>query len=511
MTGRNLYQVHKVDEVSLRVTSPDDSGSIRELGEHFTFFAEGYKFMPAYRNKVWDGKIRLFNMRDQTLPHGLLEQFLRFAEERNYKCELPDDLTKATWTNKEELTRWINGKDHLDLNLAIGGEPAEARDYQVDAITHAIKNQRAVLVSPTGSGKSLIIYALSQWFLNQTGSKFLVIVPTTSLVEQMYKDFLDYGGYTPHGTIGYRVTEEDIHRIYSGKEKFNIDARIIITTWQSIYKLPPSWFEDIGMVVGDEAHQFKAKSLTTIMSKLKNAWMRIGTTGTLDGSQVHELVLEGCFGPVYKVTTTKALIDSDTLAQIKIESLVLKYSEEVRKTFGRKKYQEEIDFIVSHESRNKFITNLALDQKGNTLVLYNLVEKHGKPLYKYISKKGTKRKVFYVSGAVNADEREKIREITEKEKNAIIVASVGTFSTGINIRNLHNIIFASPTKSHIRVLQSIGRGLRKSDNGQITVVYDLADDLSWKTRKNYTLNHAIERVKLYAREKFNFKAHEVPL
>ena len=505
-----MFQVVKKDEVSLKILS-DDSGALRELSEHFTFFAEGYKFMPAYRNKVWDGKIRLFNMRDQTLPHGLLEQFLRFSQERNYKCELPDNLTKATWSDKDQLTGWINGKDHLDLNLTIGGEPIDARDYQIDAIAHAIQNQRAVLVSPTGSGKSLIIYTLSQWFLNQSGGKFLVIVPTTSLVEQMYKDFLDYGGYTPHGAIGHKVTEEDIHRIYSGKEKFNIDARIIITTWQSVYKLPPSWFENIGMVIGDEAHQFKAKSLTAVMNKLKNAWMRIGTTGTLDGSEVHELVLEGCFGPVYKVTTTKALMDSDTLAKMKIESLVIKYSDETRKGFGKKKYQEEIDFLVSHEKRNKFIQNLALDQKGNTLVLYNYVVKHGKPLYKDITDKAKGRKVFFVAGEVNAEEREKIRELTEKENNAIIVASVGTFSTGINIRNLHNIIFASPTKSQIRVLQSIGRGLRKADNNQMTTIYDIADDISWKTRKNYTLNHAIERVKLYAKEKFHFQTHEVPL
>ncbi len=499
MTGRNLYRVHKIDEVSLQITSPDDSGSIRELAEYFTFFAEGYKFMPAYRNKIWDGKIRLFNTRNNTLPAGLFHHVIRFASERGYECDI-DDKILMSGTTAKDADKFIE-----ELPLALNGEEIKARDYQIRAFKQALLTEKAVLVSPTGSGKSLIIYMLLRWCMENTDSKVLIVVPTTSLVEQMYKDFLEYS------ELDKWFDEEDMHRIYSGKEKENLTSRIVITTWQSIYKLPKKWFSDYGMVIGDEAHNFKAKSLTSIMNKLTNASFRFGTTGTLDGSQVHELVLEGCFGPVYKVTTTKALIDSDTLAQIKIESLVLKYSDEVCKAFGKKKYQEEIDFIVSHEGRNKFITNLALDQKGNTLVLYNLVEKHGKPLYKNISKKANKRKVFYVSGAINADEREKIREITEKEKNAIIVASVGTFSTGINIRNLHNIIFASPTKSQVRVLQSIGRGLRKSDNGQMTVVYDLADDLSWKTRKNYTLNHAIERVKLYAREKFNFNTHEVPL
>ena len=264
-------------------------------------------------------------------------------------------------------------------------------------------------------------------------------------------------------------------------------------------------------VYGDECHLFKAKSLTTIMNRLVNAELRIGTTGTIDGGQVNELTLIGNFGPIHKVITTKELIDSNTLADLSIQCLVLKYSDEVRKEFGKKTYQEEITYIAEHEKRNNFITNLALDLKGNSLVIYNLVRKHGEPLFKRIREKAKGRKVFFVSGNVDAEERERIRSITEKEKNAIIVASAGTFSTGINIRNLHNIIFASPTKSQIRVLQSIGRGLRKSDNGQGTVIYDLADDLSWKKRKNYTLNHAVERVKIYNKEKFKYEIHEVPL
>lgn len=492
-----MFQVRKKDEVSLVIQS-DDSGSLRELGEHFTFYAEGYKFMPAYRNKLWDGKIRLFNSRNQTLPYGLLEHVLRFAEERNYEVDMASDVaTDKVVTDCDQFIK--------ELPLTVGGDEIEPRDYQIDAVKHALSNQRAVLISPTGSGKSLIIYILIRWFLENSEQKCLIIVPTTSLVEQMYKDFLDYA-------MNDKWFDEDsMHRIYSGKEKINIDQRVIISTWQSVYKLPPSWFEEFEMIVGDEAHNFKAKSLTTIMDKLKNAWLRVGTTGTLDGSEVHELVLEGCFGPVYKVTTTRALMDSDTLAQMKIEALVIKYNEDQRRGFGKKKYQEEIDWLITHPLRNKLIRNLALDQKGNTLVLYNYVVKHGKPLYKDISDKAEGRKVFFVAGEVGADERERIRELTEKENNAIIVASVGTFSTGINIRNLHNIIFASPTKSQVRVLQSIGRGLRKADNNQMTTIYDIADDISWKTRKNYTLNHAIDRVQLYAKEKFNFKTHEIPL
>lgn len=228
----------------------------------------------------------------------------------------------------------------------------------------------------------------------------------------------------------------------------------------------------------------------------------------------HELVLQGLFGPVKRVITTKELMDQDTLAQLEISMLAMQYNDDTRKIVSKMKYQDEISFIVSHERRNNFIANLALDQEGNTLVLFNLVEKHGKPLYEKIKSKLAKRsqrKIFFVSGETDVSIREEIRAITEKENDAIIVASLGTFSTGINIRNLHNIIFASPSKSQVKVLQSIGRGLRKSDDGRITKLYDIVDNLQWKSKKNYTLEHGAERMKIYTKEQFKFKVYEVKI
>jgi len=303
----------------------------------------------------------------------------------------------------------------------------------------------------------------------------------------------------------------NVHRIYSGKDK-NTDKPVIVSTWQSIYKLGPKYFEQFGAVFGDECHGFKSKSLTTIMNKCREAEYRFGTTGTLDGSQTHELVLQGLFGKIYNVTTTRKLQDDDTLAQLDIKVLILKHPEEVRKNFGKQDYQSELDYIVTNEKRNSFITNLTLDLDGNSLVLYNFVEKHGVPLYNMIKDRAhEKRKIYFISGGTETSDRESIRKIVDGQKNSIIVASLGTFSTGINIKNLHNIVFASPSKSQIRVLQSIGRGLRKSDDGRSTTLYDIADDLHWKGRKNFALEHSAERVKIYAKEKFNFKIYEVPL
>ena len=346
-----------------------------------------------------------------------------------------------------------------------------------------------------------------RWYLENFDEKVLIIVPTTSLVEQMFGDFKDYSS----NDNSWNASEE-CHVIYSGKPKTSIQERIFISTWQSIYKLPYTWFEQFGITFGDECHGFKSKSLTNIMNKARLAEYRFGTTGTLDGTQTHQLVLEGLFGKVMKVTTTRDLQDKNTLADLDIFMLQLDYDADTRKMVNGLKYQDEVDFITQYDGRNKFIRNLALDQNGNTLVLFQFVEKHGKPLYNLINSKAEEeRKVFFVSGATETSDREAIRKITEGQKNAIIVASLGTFSTGINIRNLHNIIFASPSKSQIRVLQSIGRGLRKTEDDKATKLFDIADNLQHKSKKNYTLLHAEERLKIYRKEKFKYKVVKVAI
>lgn len=471
-----------------------DFGILQEMSEFFSFFVPGYKFMPAFRNKMWDGKIRLLNVQTRELNVGLFDKLKVFAADRNYAVELVE--TEYGIPNSRNKL-----PDDLAESFKAMNKEFELRDYQFNAVSHGIKNKRAILLSPTGSGKSFIIYNLMQWYLGTHEDKVLVVVPTTSLVEQMKSDFELYG----------MNIDDSLHTIYSGKDK-NTDKRVIVSTWQSIYKLSPSWFHQFGAIFGDECHGFKSKSLSSIMNKSINAEYRFGTTGTLDGTQTHKLVLEGLFGPVHRVTTTKKLQDNDTLAALKINVLLLKYKEETRKELNIPKYQQEIDFIVKHEKRNKFITNLALTQKGNTLVLFNFVEKHGQPLYQLIREKAHEdRKVFFVSGGTDTTDREAIRKIVEKQHDAIIVASLGTFSTGINIRNLHNIVFASPSKSQIRVLQSIGRGLRKSDNDETTKLFDIADDLNVNGKPNYTLTHSAERVKIYKKEEFDVKIHQIDI
>lgn len=491
-----MITVTKKDEVHLLIET--DPSTAKEIVDFFTFEVPGARFMPAYRNRMWDGKVRLFNMYTRELYLGLLDYLKEFADQLEYKIKIDmEDVGEPI------SSTYINNLIQ-ELNLQSNGRQIEIRDYQLDAVSQAIRKGRTLLLSPTGSGKSLIIFTLVHYH-SKLGRKQLIVVPTTSLVEQMYGDFADYAS-----AIEWDVSK-NCHRIYSGKEKSN-EAPIVISTWQSIYKFPKSWFDSFDVIYGDEAHLFKAKSLTTLMDKLTQTPYRIGTTGTLDGAKTNKLVLEGVFGPVHKVTTTKKLMDDKQLADLKIVCLLIEYPDEQRKVVSKMTYQEEIDWIISNPKRNNLLSNLALSQTGNTLLLYQFVEKHGKILYNLIRDKAKEdRKVFFVYGGTDAEQRNQIRGLTEKEKDAIIIASYGTFSTGINIRNLHNVIFASPSKSRIRNLQSIGRGLRQGDQKETCNLFDVGDDLSWKSKRNFTLDHMLERIKLYNEESFKYKVAKVQI
>ncbi len=473
--------ISKKNEVHLRVkTEPNVA---RELSDFFTFEVPGARFMPSYKRRIWDGKIRLYSVATNEVYVGLLPYIEEFAKRNEIDIEYKEGILNERKYENNELDRFIRR-----VSPKSKGKDLEIRDYQRNAFSYAVGNNRSLLLSPTASGKSLIIYLLSRWYEKEN---VLILVPTTSLVEQMYSDFIDYG-----------YDDTKMQKIYQGHSK-DITKPITISTWQSLYKLPRKFFENFGCILGDEVHLFKAKSLTGIMNKSISCKYRHGFTGTLDGTQTHRLILEGLFGSVNRVTTTKELMDKKTLAKLNIKCIVLQYPEVDCKFMKTQKFQDEVDLIVRDERRNKFVVNLTKYLKGNTLVLFQFVEKHGAVLYDMM--KDLNRKVFYVHGGTDAQTRENIREITEKEKNAIIIASYGTFSTGINIRNLHNVVFSSPSKSRIRVLQSIGRGLRQGTEKSTATLYDIADDFTYKSRQNFTLRHFMERINIYNEEEFDYE------
>lgn len=462
-----------------------------ELRDAFSFRPPGFQFVPSYKMKLWDGYLRLFDVTKRQIYRGLAPQVLQWITKRGYTYTYDEENLETSFSVEEanEFIETLNPK-------------FSPRDYQVNAFVHAIRSKRRIVISPTGSGKSLLLYLICNYLL-KSGKRGLLIVPRSALVEQMYSDFEDYS--CKNG----KNMEKYCHKVYSGHDKES-DKPIIISTWQSLQRMPKDYFEQFDYVICDEVHLAQAKALTDILSKCIKASYRIGVTGTLSGAKAHEWVLIGLFGEIYKATTSAELMEKKQLAELQIKCLLLKYTDQECQYMKSASYQDEISYIISNTDRNKFICNLALSLTGNTLLLFNYVEKHGTVLYDMINSKVKKnRKVFFIHGGTDVDDREQIRKIMEKEKDAIIVGSVGVLSTGTNIVQLNNIIFASPSKSRIRNLQSIGRVLRTSATKQSATLFDIADDFSWKARENYSLKHFFERIKTYSEEKFKFKIYKI--
>lgn len=480
----DVVKIEKVDEVYIRIICSDSTA--QELSQHFCFEVPGHQYVPSFRAKVWDGKIRLFNLQTKLILGGLRQEVEKFCKKNGYAVEYLSDFNEDEMSIKEAM-------DYVkSLNLPANKQP---RDYQMLAFVKSVRQKRRLTLLPTGSGKSLCIYMLTRFY----PGKKLIIVPTLGLIHQMASDFVDYN-----------CDESLIHKVFSGQDKKS-DCEIWVSTWQSLAKMPKEWFSQFSTVIGDEAHGFKAKTLIGIMGKLSGCEHRFGFSGTLDGSECNELQLTGIFGPIAKGITTSELIDRGALTDLSIKVIQLKHSDEACALLKDAEYFKEMDYIARSQRRNKFIKNLSLSLNGNTLILFQFVEKHGKILYDMIKESCGDRKVFFVYGKVDGEIRNSIRAIVEKENNAIIVASRQTFGTGTNIVNLSNVIFASPLKGQIGNLQAIGRVLRKADGKEIATLFDIADDFSSEDFKNHTLLHLYVRLETYKKEKFKYRVYNVRL
>lgn len=489
--------LEKIDAVYMKVICDNDIK--QELKAYFSFMAPNYQFNPKFKNKMWDGRINLFTPNKPYLYVGLLDNLAEFCEEREYKLVVPEDL-RSTETYDEKYV----------LSLAKDlGTSLEVRDYQYQYILNGINNNRSISLSPTSSGKSFILCLIQQHYYKTFGLRTLIIVPTIQLVYQMERDFISYG-----------VNPEHLYVIKGGIDK-NTKSKIVISTYQSLINQPEEWFNQFGVVLGDEAHLFQAKSLTAIMEKLKECYYRFGFTGTISNeSKVHKLVLQGLFGTLKKYVTTKKLMDQGYVADFKVKGLILSYPKEIRKSFKQgmskvdklKKYPLEREFLAGNERRNRFIQKLvwSLD-KTNNLILFDLIEKHGDILAQLLKKEG--RILHYIHGAMDGKERDRIIQQIENDplKQHDILASSGVFSTGVSLKRLDNAIFVSSSKSEIKVLQSIGRLLRKGNGSDHAVLYDIADDLSTGSYENYTLQHFKKRVEFYSQEQFPFKLYTIDL
>lgn len=487
----DIVRIIKENENYLRIEA--DIGVKQEIADSYKFRPPGFMFTPSYKNKSWDGWIRLVNPYKGLLYFGLKKHLIRWCKGRGYEV---DDQTKRIDD--------IEFDDDYGQQVAKGIDfPLELYWYQNEYIVEALRQERALIISPTSSGKSAMIRVIQAHHQHVSCARTLILVPTVMLVKQMYDDFISYG-----------CDPDEIHCIKGGVTK-DSDRPVVISTWQSVYKLDASWFAQFKCIMGDEAHNFQAKALTSIMLNATSTPFRYGFTGTInEDSKVDKMVLEGLFGPTINIVKTTDLIREGQVAKFKIKGLILNHGKETKNRYkeickilrekkqGKLIYQAEKDLIINHKGRNEFIRDLVHSMKGsNNLVLFERIE-HGELLHKMIKGKEG-RTTHLIHGGIDIDIRDALRPLVEgTEKVHDIIASFGVFSTGISIKRLDNLIFAGSYKSMIKTLQSIGRLLRIGGGSDDTVLYDIADNLGTPSDENYFVEHFNKRVDIYQEQGF---------
>ena len=501
--------VEKVNECFIKIKA--DYSIQQEIKNYFSFKVDGYQFSPKYKAKLWDGTISLYQSQRSLLPIGLYPRLVDFCNDSKLNIEFQsndrfDSIDELPDVELEDIKSFVDS-----LNLWSKKGPIAIRDYQLDAILHAIKNKKVTLKSPTSSGKSMIVYAIIRWILSEyPDARILLLVPSVSLVNQMLGDFREYALQDDKFDV-----DKNCQKLYSGQTK-ELSKRVLITTWQSFTKIAndkvngPKILSLYKCVINDECHTAKGKEIQSILEKCIYSDYKIGTTGTIDEkSKVNQLVIEGFLGPIYKVTTTKELMDAKQVSGLKIKALVLKYPEAVCKENKDLTYPDEVKWLVQNADRNNIIKKITLSLDGTTLVLVRNRDTHAKVLYEMV-KAVSKKPVYYIAGDVDAEDREEIRQIINNgEEDCIIFATFQTMSTGSNIPTIKNVLFGSPSKSSITVLQSIGRGLRLHENKTHMNLIDLIDDLRYKKRENYAYQHALERLTIYRKENFEISIKEI--
>jgi len=464
-----------------------------ELDNLLKFYTDKYWFSPKFKNGWWDGKIPFF--KKGKCPIGLVPRIIEYIKKANYTYSI--DFTLERELNEDKLLEFVE-----DLP-----KPFPPRDFQIEGFFDALKKRNLTIISKTGTGKSFIIYLLI-CYMRKVNKKMLLVVSKLGLITQMYNDLKKYG-----------LTDMDtgVKCIYSGIEK-TFDEFLIISTWQSIYKIPEDQINVFDCVIVDEAHEADGKSISGILSKLTKAEYRIGTTGTIvkDNTADYYTVVAYLGEPVIYRTYIE-LKEQNILSPLLVKIRFLNYPDKERlfacENFN-KDYHAEINYIEGNEIRNNYIANLIKNEcNKNTLVLFQHIEKHGKVLLDLFKRVLKDKKIIYIDGSVSREDREIARSIIAENDNVVILASYGTFSIGIDAPNIHNIIFASSTKSFVRTAQSIGRGLRLHQNKDILIVHDIVDNLSYTERyyENYLMDHYKSRVKLYTEEEFPMEKIDINL
>jgi superfamily II DNA or RNA helicase len=482
MSEKYWVHIKKLDN-TYGMVSTNHPTIMTSLYNFMTTYAFNYKFMPKYKAGLWDGKIH-FMEKNGKFALGLVRHIYRFILQDGLEIIIDDEITFKNEITLEDLFEKSNEW------LADGWIPKE---HQYEGALKSLNYRNGIIEHATSSGKSLTIALICMYSLmTKMCKKILIIVPTVGLVEQMKNDFLEYG-----------VPEEYIGKFY-GLEK-ETEQPIIISTWQSMCK-QTEIIEEFDAIIGDEAHTQKANVCRTVAERAVNAKIRIGCTGTMPEEKCNRWLVEGLFGPVLHQVTAKYLIDNDYASDIHIKIPFIEYPESIVKKLKGLEYDDEKKWLEGCDQRNeiiKKITQKHVVKDHNILILVDHID-HAKKIVEKI-KQIESADLHVVTGEVNPEKREAIRNYTNNNKKVVLVATYGVFSTGISIKRLHSIIFASAGKSKIKTMQSVGRGMRMHHEKTHLILYDIGDALPFSEK------HLKARIQMYDKAEFKVDMIGIPL
>jgi superfamily II DNA or RNA helicase len=484
---------------------------LEQLRISLTKKIRGWYFNPLVKKKLWDGNVKFIDKFNR-IPIGLIEKVHSVCSKYNIPFEI-EDIDLMYWDFDEaDFDAWA-----AEFCASMEKKP---RDYQVDAAKRIIKNQRSISEIATSAGKTMIIFLVFS-YLRTRGlvDRLLVIVPNTNLILQTIEDFDEYSNN--------RTLMKFRSQTVSGesKTKTQQNADLIVGTFQSLVKLEEDWFTDITGICVDEAHHTNANSVKKVIGKCVNAKFKFGLSGTLmQDDSADALTIQAFIGPLVNTISPQDLFDKKVATQVNIKIVRLQYSnEEIKQKLhflrqrkneveGSKQLSLERDLIVKSKERFKFVCDLISKTNKNSLVLFqNIKDNYGKRIYDHLRETCDEKEIYYVDGSTAANLREEYKKNMEDGDNRVLIASFGTFSTGISINNLHNIFFVESYKSEKIVKQSIGRGMRLHAQKDKVTIVDIVDDLSWKGDKNYLMKHGDSRIEIYDQEGFPYKIYKVEI
>jgi superfamily II DNA or RNA helicase len=476
----------------------------RKIHNHF--------FHPLVKKKHWDGSICFVDKRGPLwkVPIGLWSEIFDIGEK--YKIDV--DITGLNQIiendlSLEEFTEWAK-EFFADKEL-------KPRDYQIEAAWRIVKFRYSCLEIATSSGKTLIAFIVLAYLKRiKKVNKFLMIVPNTTLILQGSEDFESYG---------LKELDNCEMQLIHGGNKNKISSGLMIGTYQSLVKQDESFFDGVEAVFVDESHQSHSKSIKEVVSKCKSSKYRFGLSGTLTNRNTAEhLTIQQYLGPLVMEISPKFLFDNKYATPVSIKIVKMNWlSDDLKEKLydlrnnkqdleGSEIFNVERKLVISSDKRLKYIVDFISKTSKNSLVLFQSVgEGYGKRIYDMLREIQTEKEIFYVDGDTEPERRDFYKGKMEEGTNKVLVASFGTLSTGVSVKNIHNIFLTESYKSEVLIKQSLGRGMRLYEGKEKVNVIDFVDDFSWKSSANYLIKHSNERIEIYKREKFEYKVYEVTL